>query len=316
MHLDLRHSCFRFATFALATLIGALSLPIIRAHAQDSDVAIRRACLQILVRGPRPLAEDRTARFEGKVAAPVARCRGGEKAVAARSGPWVDWSHYWATGNASSKSTKLDDPTLPIPPLLQHLINRNERGIDGALMDLEYQRMELIKFNLFDNATYQQYVTGRRIGGDTVAGPLLKVWPQMRLPPDHPNFHDMQVLPSGDQQCKGSLVRFRTLTGICNDIRNPAMGSTGQLFGRNVQFEATYPDLGLDPLARNRHGDRLGLLKPDPQVISRKLFTRDQHATPTCNKGHGTPGIRQRLRLQEGAVLQCACRLLDPVHDA
>jgi hypothetical protein len=25
-------------------------------------------------------------------------------------------------------------------------------------------------------------------------------------------------------------------------------------------------------------------------VISRKLFTRDQSATPQCNEGHGNPG--------------------------
>jgi Animal haem peroxidase len=290
MHLGFRHSCFAVAAFGLATLVGTLSLPIARAHAQDNDAAIRRACLEILMRGPRPLADDRTARFEGKVAVPVALCRGGQAALVARDTPWVDWSHYWATGDASSKSSKLDDARLPIPPLLQHLVNRNKRGIDGALMDLEYQRMELIKFNLFDNKTYREYVTGARVDGQPVAGPLLKVWQEMRLQPDNPNFHDIQVLPNGDQQCKGPLVRFRTLTGICNDIRNPAMGSTGQLFGRNVQFESTYPELGLDALARNRHGDRLGLLKPDPQVISRKLFTRDEHVTPTCNKGHGTPG--------------------------
>ncbi len=43
-----------------------------------------------------------------------------------------------------------------------------------------------------------------------------------------------------------------------------------------MEFASTFPDLGRNELARNRHGDRLGLLKPDPQVISRKLFTRAQ----------------------------------------
>ena len=68
------------------------------------------------------------------------------------------------------------------------------------------------------------------------------------------------------------------------------MGSTGQPFARNVQFEATFPDLGKDELARNRHGDRLGLLKPDPQVISRMLFTRPQTEPENCNEGLGLPG--------------------------
>src|SRR5207237_145388 len=49
----------------------------------------------------------------------------------------------------------------------------------------------------------------------------------------------------------------------------------------------TFPDLGKNELARNRHGDRLGLLKPDPQVISRKLFTRVQSEPDKCNDGSG-----------------------------
>ena len=96
--------------------------------------------------------------------------------------------------------------------------------------------------------------------------------------------------PTASQLCQGDLIRFRTTTGICNDIRNPAMGSAGQLFTRNVDFESTHPELGLDPLAKNRHGDRIALLEPDPQVISRRLFTRDQTRTPGCNHGKGTPG--------------------------
>ena len=135
-------------------------------------------------------------------------------------------------------------------PLLRHLIDRNTRGIDGALMDLEYQRMELIKFNLFDNRTYEQYVTGRKVGSEQIDGPVLKVWKEMRLAADHPNLGDVQILAGGDQRCKGPLIRFRTVNGICNDIDNPAMGSTGMLFARNVQFESTYPDLGLDQLAQ------------------------------------------------------------------
>ncbi|MEN3378845.1 MAG: hypothetical protein V7604_4200, partial [Hyphomicrobiales bacterium] len=268
-----------------AALIGTLGASPV--HGGDSDAEIVKACLEILAHGPRPLAKERAKRFEGKVSFDaVARCRGGENAVAARGTPWVDWSNYWATADKSSRSEKSDGTLLPIPPLLRHLLDRNTRGLDGSLMDLEYQRMELIKFNLFDNKTYQQYVSGRGSGLDRREGPLLKVWREMRLPPEHPNFRDVRA-DDGSQQCKGPLVRFRTLTGICNDIDNPAMGSVGQLFGRNAQFESTYPELGLDPLAKNRHGDRLALLKPDPQVISRKLFTRDQTGMPNCNQGHG-----------------------------
>ena len=98
----------------------------------------------------------------------------------------------------------------------------DERGILGALMDLEYERIELIKFNLFDNnGTYPEYVRGR----NGVDGPALKTWNAMRLPAAHPNYRD--VGGAGEQVCKGDLIRGRTLTGICNDICNPLMGSTG-----------------------------------------------------------------------------------------
>ncbi|MCX5723767.1 MAG: oxygenase, partial [Nitrospirae bacterium] len=50
------------------------------------------------------------------------------------------------------------------------------------------------------------------------------------------------------------------------------------------------PDLGLNEITKNRHGDRIGLLKPDPQVISRKLFTRQQSAQGRCREGYGLPG--------------------------
>jgi hypothetical protein len=56
-----------------------------------------------------------------------------------------------------------------------------------------------------------------------------------------------------------------------------------------VEFDTTFPDLGRNELTRNRHGDRLGLLKPDPQVISRKLFTRQQSNPDACNAGYGLP---------------------------
>src|SRR5690242_19492835 len=275
----------RLQSLLISSILFAMP---VAAQAQDSDAAVVAACLKLFADGPRLIAENRADRFQGKPGEAALRCRGGEKAVARRNVPWVDWSNYWGTGDAASKSDKKD--VLPLPPLSRHLFDRNTRGIDGTLTDMEYQRMELIKFNLLHNATFEQYVRGRKVGKEQVEGPLLRVWPEMRLPPSHPNFRDLQVLANGDQQCKGALIRFRTVSGICNDTRNPAMGSAGQLFARNVQFESTYPDLGLDPLAKNRHGDRLGLLKPDPQVISRRLFTRDQSSAPDCNKGLGTPG--------------------------
>lgn len=43
-------------------------------------------------------------------------------------------------------------------------------------------------------------------------------------------------------------------------------------------------------MVKNRHGGRISLLQPDPQLISRKLFTRAQPAPGKCNDGYGLPG--------------------------
>jgi hypothetical protein len=244
-------------------------------RADDPSVDFR--CLR-MVEHLLPLATERSDRFQGKVADYTADCRGGELAVAGRTTPWVDWSNYWATGDSTSKSSSL---TANIP-----IIGANPRGITGALIDLEYQRMELIRFNLFDNnLTYEQYLNGTVVDGTSVDGSTLKTWTAMRLPTNDPAFPDLKIDADGNQTCTGDLIRFRTISGICNDIHNPAMGSTGQLFARNVEFESTFPDLELNQYAKNRHGGRLSLLEPDPQVISRRLFNRPDGKD--CNQGFG-----------------------------
>lgn len=241
-----------------------------------------RSCITMAERGLLPVAEVQSERFLGKVLEDTARCRGGDHAAEFRDTPWVDWSNYWATGDDSSRSGNRH----PLTFITKHL-ERNGRGVDGALMDLERQRVELIKFNLFDNYTYEEYVLGR----DGMDGRTIKSWPEMRLPPDHPDFG--RVGGAGVQVCRGEMIRFRNVNGTCNDIRNPAMGSTGMSYPRNVAFEATFPieaaRLG-DSMIRNRHGGRIGPLTPDPQVISRKLFTRDQSVPDRCNAGFGLPG--------------------------
>ncbi|HYM89712.1 MAG TPA: peroxidase family protein, partial [Nitrospiraceae bacterium] len=236
-------------------------------------------CAEMLLqRDIRTVAKTREQRFLGKAPDTTARCLGGKHADSLREGPWLDWPNYWAAGDATS---------LAPARLLANakVVGPNAQGINGALYELELQRIELIKFNLFDNnKTYEAYVTGRN--GE--AGAVLNTWPEMRFPQSHPDFK----AAGGDQTqvCRGELIRFRTLTGTCNDIRNPLMGSTQQLFARNVEFNTTFPDLGLNEMTKNRHGDRLGLLKPDPQVISRKLFTRTQSHPDRCRDGYGLPG--------------------------
>ncbi len=252
-----------FALLIAAVLVGAY--PGVRASRFAS-------CVMYALGGLRAVATDRSERFLGKVSEDTARCRGGEAAVAWRKTPWIDWSRYWSTGAERSRFSGLTNKLNFLSP--------NRRGINGALLDLEYQRIELLKFNLFDNGgTYEEYVRSQ----STPSAHLAKIWPELRLPKEHPLF----VAAGGDgpQRCSGDMIRFRTLTGICNDLLNPLMGSAGQPFARNVEFEATFPELADNEIVRNRHGDRLGLLKPDPQVISRKLFTRRQSSPENCSGG-------------------------------
>ena len=193
----------------------------------EDDIAVALDCFELAAGGLLKLASERDKRFLGKVEPETASCRGGKRGADSRATPWVDWAQYWGTGDTKSLSDR-DESDL-------HLTNRNTRGVDGALLDLEYQRMELIRFNLFDNRTFEEYAgeggamktSGRRCSSRLTIRKL----------------KNLKIVADGSQTCQGDAIRFRTLTGICNDIRNPAMGSTGQLFARNVEFEATFPDL-------------------------------------------------------------------------
>jgi hypothetical protein len=219
------------------------------------------SCIAYALGGLREVAQERSARFLGKVHEDSARCRGGEPAVAWRNTPWIDWQRYSAAAGAESRTPGLAGKLGFFSP--------DSRGINGALLDLEYQRLELLKFNLFDNSgTFETYMRDSH----SPSGHITKSWPELRLPKDHPLY--AKVGGDGRQLCSGELIRFRTISGICNDITNPLMGSSGQRFARNVDFESTFPDLAINPIAANRHGGRIGLLKPDPQLISQKLFTR------------------------------------------
>ena len=261
-----KHQAFFRVSFICLLALIALSQNALA----DED---SQACLKMAASGLRPIADDPTKRFLGKVEQDTARCRGGDKAVQYRQTPWVDWQNYYATGDEASKhpgdkaKTRLGDHLYP-----------DGRGIDGALMDLEYQRIELIKFNLFDQSTYQHFVTDPSRAATTV-------WDEMKLPPEHPNY--AAVGGDGKQLCRGELITHRTLSGICNDLANPRMGASGMPFARNAQFEETFPRLQRTELTKNRHAGRIDLMTPDPQLLSRKLFTREQTPGNGCNAGQG-----------------------------
>ena len=253
------------------------------------------SCAKYAWRFQRPVADDAATRFLGKVREETARCRGGEPAVSLRSLPWVDWQNYWGAGDAKSRSYG------PAGWVVGHLFP-NGRGIDGALLDLQFQRMEMIKFNLFDNSgTYEKYVN---LLGDP-AGVFTDPYVEMRVPEKNPPSGTVEnpeyarltksgltVYADGSQECHGESIRFRDRNGYCNDVFNPLMGSTNQPFARNVQFEAaTFLDLDEQKQSqetKNRHGDRLSLYEPNPQLISKKLFSRDQSQSVNCHEGRGS----------------------------
>ena len=143
-----------FVAVAAAALMSACAS--IETQSSASDLL---ACARMVADGARPIATKRTERFLGKVGPDTARCRGGERAVDARASPYVDWPAYWGAAGARSLAGHAN---AGAPGAADH------RGLRGALADLEYQRIELIRFNLFDNSgTYRQFVEGR----DGVGGP-------------------------------------------------------------------------------------------------------------------------------------------------
>ncbi len=263
-----------------AAMIGVLAFVGISWHFGYDYVS----CATRFAGGLRPVATERDMRFLGKVEADTLACRGDAQALAGRDTPWVDWSRYWSTGDADSRAGEW----LGVVGALQHYL-KNGIGEFGALVDLEYQRMELVRFNLHDNTTWRTYVEGR----DGRSGPVVRRWPEMRVDATDPGYIHLRIDTDGQQRCSGPLIRHRTANGICNDIDNPAMGAKGQLFARNVQFEETFPDEGHTDLTRDRHDGRIALLTPDPQVISRKLMSRRgvKGAPDTCNGGQGLPGF-------------------------
>jgi len=214
--------------------------------------------------------------------------------------PWVDWTNYWAP---ATWPPCLPASSLPRAPSFA------ESPAHSSI--LEFERVELVKFNLFDNSgTYQDFINGR--GG--VGGQALKTWPQMRLPATDPNY--TAVGGAGEQVCKGDSFADAPSTAKCNDVRNPSWVPLETLFARNVEFDTALPEQGASEYTRNRHDGRLTLTTPDPEVISRVLFTRNQSTPDTCSSASACPTTPSTpTATTRSAFLQRPRRLLDPVHD-
>ncbi len=89
----------------------------------------------------------------------------------------------------------------------------------------------------------------------------------------HRNLHDSgsTVTSMPDPATAEHHRSARTADGTWNDLANPAIGSAGSRFGRNVPLAQTFPD-------RDR------MLLPNPRTVSRELMTRDEFIpAPTLN---------------------------------
>src|SRR5262245_60330814 len=109
-------------------ILLAVSCLVISPGCREEDL---QGCVDAVLAGPKPIAETRDQRFEGKVGTSSAQCRGGEKGVKGTGLPWLDWPNYYGTGDQTSKSSSV----------------RDLHGIASALIDIERERVELIKFN-------------------------------------------------------------------------------------------------------------------------------------------------------------------------
>ena len=111
------------------------------------------------------------------------------------------------------------------------------------------------------------YAADRSIGWHRLPWPLgLPLLVQLRHRLRSANLHHptAPALPQPPPTATGTLhLTARTADGTFNDLANPAMGSVGTRFGRNVPLAATYPEP--DP----------EILSPNPRTVSRELLTRD-----------------------------------------
>ncbi len=88
------------------------------------------------------------------------------------------------------------------------------------------------------------------------------------------NLHDTSELGNKDLLPKPSACPFarymkaRTDDGSYNDLKSPEMGMAGTRFGRNVPLKEAY-------------SDEAKLMTPNPRLVSRKLFTREEFQPAT-----------------------------------
>ena len=98
-------------------------------------------------------------------------------------------------------------------------------------------------------------------------GLLTLVGLRMRL--RESNLHDTSSAQAPSPPDDNRHLTARTVGGTYNDLENPAMGSAGTRFGRNVPVELTYPE------------NDWALMRPSPRTVSRELLTRHEFIPAT-----------------------------------
>ena len=257
------------------------------------------SCAEEISEGVRPIAETRADRFHGKVQANTAKCRGGSNAVAFREVPWTDWGNYWATRDNASKSFFAHEE----PARRQRLAHRprvRARRVDQVQPVRQQWHLSTVR----EWRRRDRWRRGQDVAGDAAAGHAI------------PRYAAVGGA-AAEQHCTGELIRHRTLNGICNDTRNPLMGSSRHALRPQREFRDDVPRQGA-----RRAGSQ------SPRRTSRAALARSAGHQPQAlharaDRQRGVQRwLRQarlregrQLRLQEGAVLQRARRILDPVHD-
>jgi hypothetical protein len=98
------------------------------------------------------------------------------------------------------------------------------------------------------------------------------------------NLFDTSSAPSQNapvlQGTRPEYLTARTPDGSYNDLDQPAMGSTGTRFGRNVPIQRTYQE------STER------MMTPNPRLVSRELLTRDSFKPATTLNLHAAAWLQ------------------------
>lgn len=161
-----------------------------------------------------------------------------------KSDPWVPWQWYQGARDDSGLSAGGEPGRIA--------------GIGKALIDLDRERVELVKENLVDtNGAYGDKGTTKTIRNHKGKEATTKVWAAMQ-----------DGTSCGERTMANPLYRVRSIDGRCNDFENPPMGAQGERFARNVSIDSANKAL------KDFHEGN-GLNDPNPREVSHAILRRN-----------------------------------------